>query len=1270
MKKFLLTLLILLGLGSLTSCQLNFDPVYGEHEHEITGEFGYYEQIHWNICATCDEKVDKAWHNFGPWQRVSDDSLEERRTCLCGYYETRFHSHLLTGNVLYDDNEHYEECEKCFDHVNAVAHTYSEWTVGRESTEDVQGYELQICSCGHTVYRSLPLKNHVHVWDGTYSITEDAHWKNCVKESCKMDEVDLLVPHNGGQATCTEDAVCVDCGYHYKEAFGHTEVTDVAVAPTCTESGLTEGSHCSVCNEVLVAQQTIDALGHDYESVVTNPTCTEKGYTTHTCKKGDHTYVDSYVDELGHDYNSVVTAPTCTEDGYTTYTCKNDATHTYVGDEVAATGHSPAEAVEENRVGSSCTVAGHYDSVVYCSVCDKELSRTKVDLELLPHTEETLEAVAPKCEATGLTEGKKCSVCDKVLVAQEEVAATGHSPAEAVEENRVGSSCTVAGHYDSVVYCSVCDKELSRTKVDLELLPHTEETLEAVAPKCEATGLTEGKKCSVCDKVLVAQQEIPAVGHTGGTATQTEQAICSVCGEGYGLPLVYTINKALPKGLSYITNNTAYPNPSFYKNSGLKMNYENMGILSETFKAEKVLTVVLNVLALNENEKTGSSEKYFTVYGLDAEGNIVAEAALTSVAVGNINSVVLTSESANIVQVKVMMTGYPHNGNKHCNVNLGGMSIYSGELASEEPETITNIKDALLAEDGSSLEIEATVVSIKYAWSDSSSNMSVYLRDDSTTDVLYVYKLATKVSLGDVIKVIGTLGSYEGTKQIVAGATAEIVSSESSSVNTIVDALNANPGATATLTGTVKTINTAWNSEYNNMSITLEDENGNTIYVYSLATEVEVGNNITVSGAIEYGYSSKVNQVAPGATAVINTTVTPEPEEPETGDEVRTTDYSYEFAKGVVTATGEVTLGDEVWTLSGEYLDNGDTGTFYYGFDSTSGRGYQFGKNNASFTSFSLKTNSSFKVYKIVINASKASGSDAKIVVSIGDSKVISATALTTAATNYTFETTDEPVIGNVNISITATIHKAIYIKSITIYCREDVVETFNNLQEDLDAISFGEESIESDINLTTEGGLHNSTITWKSNNSAITINNSIGTVTRPTTDTSVTLTATATLNGYSVSKTFKVTVKAAVSEGKIYLYTFSSKQFTANETKTLNAVKWTLAGNGGYWGLDTQNGKGQQFGSSSKPYKSMTLTSDSFSNVSKITINTSGASKISGTCIITVGGVQVGKISLTSSAKEYSFTLNEPLSGEIVISYTQTSSKAIYIKSLEVEYK
>ena len=43
---------------------------------------------------------------------------------------------------------------------------------------------------------------------------------------------------------------------------GHKEVVDAAVAPTCTESGKTEGKHCSVCNAVLVPQQVVPAKGH------------------------------------------------------------------------------------------------------------------------------------------------------------------------------------------------------------------------------------------------------------------------------------------------------------------------------------------------------------------------------------------------------------------------------------------------------------------------------------------------------------------------------------------------------------------------------------------------------------------------------------------------------------------------------------------------------------------------------------------------------------------------------------------------------------------------------------------------------------------------------------------------------------------------------------------------------------------------------------------------------------------------------------------------
>lgn len=135
------------------------------------------------------------------------------------------------------------------------------------------------------------------------------------------------------------------------------------------------------------------------------------------------------------------------------------------------------------------------------------------------------------------------------------------------------------------------------------------------------------------------------------------------------------------------------------------------------------------------------------------------------------------------------------------------------------------------------------------------------------------------------------------------------------------------------------------------------------------------------------------------------------------------------------------------------------------------------------------------------------------------------------------------------------------------------------------------------------------------------------------------------------------------------YSYTFTAKQFSANGTKTLSDVDWTLAGDGGYWGYDGT--KGQQLGSGGNPYKTLTLTSAEFSNVSEIVINTSGASSINATFTVSVGNEQVGdSTKLTTSATTYTFTPNSSLPGAVKFSYTQTSSKAIYIKSITITYE
>ncbi len=61
-----------------------------------------------------------------------------------------------------------------------------------------------------------------------------------------------------------------------KNPCSHNIVVDKAILPTCTESGLTEGSHCSICDKVLIAQQTVLALGHDFISRITRMPTTEK----------------------------------------------------------------------------------------------------------------------------------------------------------------------------------------------------------------------------------------------------------------------------------------------------------------------------------------------------------------------------------------------------------------------------------------------------------------------------------------------------------------------------------------------------------------------------------------------------------------------------------------------------------------------------------------------------------------------------------------------------------------------------------------------------------------------------------------------------------------------------------------------------------------------------------------------------------------------------------------------------------------------------------
>ena len=104
----------------------------------------------------------------------------------------------------------------------------------------------------------------------------------------------------------------------------------------------------------------VEAHEHSYTAVVTAPTCTEKGYTTHTCSCGD-SYVDTYVDALGHAWDSgkVTKQPTATETGVRTYTCTRcSATKT---ETIPAAG-----SVDVTQMFTDVTKNWAYPGIQYC----------------------------------------------------------------------------------------------------------------------------------------------------------------------------------------------------------------------------------------------------------------------------------------------------------------------------------------------------------------------------------------------------------------------------------------------------------------------------------------------------------------------------------------------------------------------------------------------------------------------------------------------------------------------------------------------------------------------------------------------------------------------------------------------------------------------------------------------------------------------------------------------------------------------------------------
>ena len=210
----------------------------------------------------------------------------------------------------------------------------------------------------------------------------------------------------GPEPTCTEAQVCTVCGVELAPELGHINVIDDAVPATCTETGLTEGAHCSRCEEVLLEQDVVPALGHFLLAVEdSRESCTDAGTLTRRCDRCDYVEVKE-VSGGTHSWRpgDILREPTCAEVG-----------------------------IQELR----------------CVFCDA--TKTS-EIARLQHKVVEVPAVAPTCTEPGATYALQCSVCGTVLLARDYIPALQHDMTYVAGQAPTETEDGYAAHYA----CSHC----------------------------------------------------------------------------------------------------------------------------------------------------------------------------------------------------------------------------------------------------------------------------------------------------------------------------------------------------------------------------------------------------------------------------------------------------------------------------------------------------------------------------------------------------------------------------------------------------------------------------------------------------------------------------------------------------------------------------------------------------------------------------------------------------------------------------------------------
>ena len=401
------------------------------------------------------------------------------------------------------------------------AHTWQKKTTLPTCTKG--GYTNHFCTKCSASYKDNYTNALGHDW---------GEWTVTTPMTCATDGIETRI--------CKRDASHAE-NRTIKATGQHTEVIDGGKPASCTENGLTDGRHCSVCNAVTTEQKVIPALGHDMivDVKAKEPTCIEAGNTAGShCTRCDYKVDSKTIPALGHNIEKYdAEDATCTEKGNKAYvTCSRCDYTTF--EETPALGHDfTAEKIDDEYLKFAATCAEkavYYTSCVRCGLSSMgtENEATFENGEALGHNwggwksnedgthtracardgshTETADCSASSPIHTDATctenahDTYTCEVCGYVWVVVEENSALGH---DEIHHDAKAATCTEKGN-KAYVTCSRCDYT---TYEETPALGHDEIHHDAKAATCTEKGNKAYVTCSRCD--YTTYEETPALGH-------------------------------------------------------------------------------------------------------------------------------------------------------------------------------------------------------------------------------------------------------------------------------------------------------------------------------------------------------------------------------------------------------------------------------------------------------------------------------------------------------------------------------------------------------------------------------------------------------------------------------------------------------------------------------------------------------------------------------------------------------------------------------------